>query len=573
MNISARRLRLLAGAVVVLALLTYAAWLALSARSALQAARSDAEHLKAALADRDEHAVRSSLADLQEHAGTAHRRTSGVVWRALGVLPVVGDDTRAVATASRVVADAADVVGPVLDVGGFDADRFTPKDGRIDLAAVASLSDPLAKAAKVMDAGRADVDAVDAGDLLGAFASDWRDFADEVDTAASAVTAAHTASEVLPVVLGADHPTRTLIVFDTPAEPRAIGGMPASVAELTSDDGRLTFGRQRAAASFDEVAVSPLTDDETARFGPQLGSDMRDAAFTPHFPRVAELVAAHWKQAYGGNVDTVLSLDPVTLGYLLDATGPVTVDGVKLTSANLADYLMHQVYLDIADPADQDPFFQKVAATVFERIRGGHLSASDLLEGISRAVDERRIFVHSFDPAVQARLAGTAGAGEVVSDVHAAPQVGVYVNDATAAKLGYYLDYDVKVHGHCTDGGRTLTGTMRVRSMLKPGTKLPAYVAGAGDNGVAAYEHLISVELFGPQGGTLSAIRFDGKDQPDAEITPYRGHRTTSVAVFLEPGDHHEITWTMKTPSRKGVQVDVAAGVQPEAESSSLPAC
>ncbi len=571
---------LAAGVVAFLLLLAYAAWLGLSARSALTAARADAEDLTAALREKDDTAADEALARLADHAATARSRTDNPVWSGLGVLPVVGDDAKAVKAASTFVDAAASALGPLLDDETLGADRFAPRDGRIDVDAVAGLAAPLERASARVAAARAAVDAVDPESLLGSFEGDWRDFAEQAGEAADGLDAAARAGKVLPVLLGRGGSAKDLIVFQTPAEPRATGGMPGSIALLTATDGALELEQQQSAAGFGvlDEPVLPLSKAEEVLFGDNLGADVRDAAFTPHFPRAAELIAARWQREHGDRVDGVIAIDPVALGYLLEATGPIKAplpDGstVTLTERNLADYLMHQVYVEIDDPAMQDAWFSAVSGLVFDRIRTGRPDASTLISALSRGVRERRIFVHATDAALQERLTGTRVAGELSKTTSGPVQVAAVLNDATGSKMGWFLDYDVTVTSSCTEKGREMLGTMTLRSTLKKGVELPAYITGNGAHGVEAGQHVVSVELYGPQGGTLGGVTFDEQRQPNARLTDYRDHPATQVYVQLGPGETHTVTWSMSVRRHEAVDVRVGAGVEAEDESSHLRAC
>lgn len=563
-----------------LLLLAYAVWLGLSARSALTAARDDAEDLSSAVRAKDDAAADKALERLAAHASTARSRTDSPVWSALGVLPVVGDDTRAVAVASAFVDTAARAVAPVLDAQSLDAERFTPRDGRIDVDAVAALAAPLQRASSRLDAARRDVKAVDPDDLLGSFEEQWRDFAEQVDDATDLLDAGARATEVLPALLGQDRTAHDLIVFQTPAEPRATGGMAGSVALVTARHGEIALEEQQSAAGFGVLPapVLPQSKAETALFGTNLGADVRDAAFTPHFPREAELIAARWERERGDRIDAVVAIDPVALGYLLGATGPIGAplpDGsrVTLTEDNLAGYLMHQVYVDISLPVLQDAWFSAVSGLVFDRLRTGHPDASKLMQAVNRGVRERRIFVHATDAALQERLAGSRVAGELSSAPTDPVQVAAVVNDATGSKMGWFLDYGATVTSSCTSSGRAMVGTMTLRSTLTKGADLPAYITGNGAYGTPPGEHLVSLDLYGPQGGTLGEVTFDGERQPRAKVTDYRNHPVTQVSVLLEPGATHTVTWSMTVRSRDAVDVRVGAGVAPEDESSLLRAC
>ena len=59
------------------------------------------------------------------------------------------------------------------------------------------------------------------------------------------------------------------------------------------------------------------------------------------------------------------------------------------------------------DPEDQDAFYGAVTAAAFDRFTHGLSDGTALLSGLADATDEGRVVVHSFDPELQARFAGT----------------------------------------------------------------------------------------------------------------------------------------------------------------------
>src|SRR5690606_30884226 len=103
---------------------------------------------------------------------------------------------------------------------------------------------------------------------------------------------------------------------------------------LRADDGEIELVEQRSAGEvgyFADGAVE-LTEAEVALFGTELARFPGNVTSTPDFPRSAEIIRAMWSEGVGGEVDGVLSLDPVALGALLEATGPIGLDDDELNA-------------------------------------------------------------------------------------------------------------------------------------------------------------------------------------------------------------------------------------------------
>ncbi|MFT4011764.1 MAG: DUF4012 domain-containing protein, partial [Nocardioidaceae bacterium] len=300
-----------------------------------------------------------------------------------------------------------------------------------------------------------------------------------------------------------------------------------------------------------------------------------DANATPDFARASDLWRARWQQVQGEDVDGVVAVDPVALSYLLAATGPVTVDGKKLTSDNVVDELLHQVYIDIPEPDDQDVYFRKVAMAVFTKFTDGSGDPQALASALRRGAGEGRLLVHSFDEATQEQLDGTAVAGSLPMEQTEEPQVGIYFNDTTGAKMSYYLRYDVRVDAtYCSSGVQGYTGHLTLTSTAPAdaATSLPDYITGGGDYGVEPGNQVVGVQIYGPAEGEVGELQNGSSvDEFQRALTDdTRPVRQTFVS--LAPGQTVDLTWTMETGKgeRGDTTVSVTPSVEPGTESTTV---
>src|SRR5664280_3816392 len=87
---------------------------------------------------------------------------------------------------------------------------------------------------------------------------------------------------------------------------------------------------------------------------------------SPHFPYAAQIWTAMWRARTGEQLDGVIAIDPFTLGYLLDATGPVRLDdGTALTGANAADFILKDEYAVLAG-AQRKQYLVTLGRAVFD---------------------------------------------------------------------------------------------------------------------------------------------------------------------------------------------------------------
>ncbi|WZH52215.1 MAG: DUF4012 domain-containing protein [Nocardioides alkalitolerans] len=567
---------LLAG-VLLLGVVLWGVWLVVRTSTDLAAAADDARTLQDAVTDGDDAAADAALASLQDHASSAAGRTDGPLWSVMTWTPFVGDDLEGVRAVSTVLDDLAqDGLAPLVETAG-NLETLSPRDGRVDLEAVAALQGPVAQGNDAFQRAVAELDRHDSEGYVGVVRDQYREVVSEVGRAARVLDSADRAVQVMPSMLGADGPRQYLLIFQNNAEIRAGGGLPGSAALVTAVDGQIELARQVAGSSFGmtDEPVLPLTDAEDEIWNRQLGTYFLDANFTPDFPRSAELWQARWEQEYEP-VDGVMAIDPVTLSYVLGAVGPIDVPGgPRLTEDNLVDELLHQVYLRYDDPAEQDAYFEAAAARTFDSLSAGGGDPRALIEALGRGVNEGRIKLHSFTDAEQTVVAGTRIAGELQTDPdNANPQVGVYLNDTTGAKMSYFLRHEVHVTAtSCARGEQRLSGRAYLLSDApENAAQLPDYVTGAGRYGIEPGKQLVSVQIIGPVGGEIDDVTFNDEPYIAAPTVDLDGRPVLTVLAFLDPGFTADIRWTMTTGRDQpgSVEVDTTAGVEPDDLSSTV---
>ena len=555
--------------------LAWTGWSVWQTRSDLEAGKTAGSRLRSALESGDAGAADDALADLQAAAQDARDRTDGLTWSALALAPAVGDDAEAVRTlaesADRLATEA--LPGLVSSAGVLDGSSLAPHNGRVDLAGITRLQSPVATADEVFAAVRDDLATVSPTGLVGALRGPFAEAVDDITRASNALDSADRAVGVLPSMLGESRAHTWLLVFQNNAEIRATGGLPGAVSVVHTDGGKVIQGAEVAGQTLGELSqpILPLSAFERKMYGPNLGTYFLDANFTPDFPRAAELWRARWQQATGEHIDGVIALDPVTLSYLLEATGPVPVPGELLTADNAVDTLLHRTYVRFPDPRDQDAYFAEVSRRVFAAVTEGGGSPRALVEALARAASEHRVWVRSFTASEQASLSGTAVAGEAFAAQGDRPRVDVALNDATGAKMQYFLRYDTAVAARCESGVQGYDATMHLSSDTPPQVRsLPDYVTGGNVFGTEVGSQLFVVDVYAPEGGQLGRVSADGVKLDYVTATSPMGRPTASVPILLTPGQSVTLTWSMKAgPDQNGdTELFVTAGVAPEDESS-----
>lgn len=519
--------------------------------AALNRASTQVAVLEQHIARGDVDAARVTLERLQSVTDRARRNSDGPIWAVAGAVPWLGRNAEAITTISAVLDEIVDdALPPVVDIAEqVRADAFTPRDGKVDIEALTQIQPTLEEARRLLDGASQQLEDIEPERLLGRLRRPVSAVRLKIDFAAEAAEAASTSARLLPTMLGGEGKRRYLLLVQSNAEIRSLGGIPGSWAVLEAEDGRVTMTQQGGTSDilpFDKP-VSAMTDEEKSVFGDVMVTDFRNTVLTPDFPRAAELASAMLKQRQDISVDGVISVDPVAMSYLLGGTGPVTVDRIDLTTTNAVFLLLNQSYALIPGGEPQDEFFQSVARAVFDAVKDGRGDPQGVLRGIVRGVRENRILVWSTQESEQSLIAGTGVAGALAGDDGAVPHVGLYINDATETKLQYYLDYSTRVRAtECRDGVQTLTTSTVVSSAApQDAADFPERLIGNGSRAPKGAMR-INLRFYGPYRGAVTSVTVDGEEQT-RYVASHHGRPVQFVTLVLNPGDRFQVTTTMVT--------------------------
>lgn len=502
-------------------------------------------------------------------ARSAAERTGGWWWGVMSSAPVLGDDAAAIAAVSASIDQAtSQAVVPLLRTLRV-VDRVSV-DGRLDTDLMDDLQPEAQAGADAIRAASAELEELDPDrylDSVGEAVAEWKIV---VGQAARTAQDAAVTLDVLPDLVGAERPQRFLLVFENNAEVRATGGLPGSWSLVEADEGRLEILRQGSGGGIDEaVSRVPTTSPaERSLWGPQLGLYFRDANMTSDFPRAAELMRQHWSAFGGAPIDGVVSVDVVSLAYLLEGLGPVEVSGVNVTDANVRQALLNGIY-ERLEPDVADAVFEEFARVVVDRLTTSDiLSAPDLLIGVGRSIVEDRLHVAWFDEELAGELARTRLSGAFETRASRTPLVDVTLNDATGSKMSYFLRHEVDVTAvGCEAGRQVLEGTMRIWQTVRPSEArgFDDYVTGGGVFGVPPGNQVVLTRVFGPVGGRITEMEVAGEPVDPAVAGPpvFEGRPVMTLALQPDFPPATEITWTMVTG--RGQPGDVRLRVTPGA--------
>ena len=571
------------GVVVVFSLLLFT-WEAFRAVSSLQEADDRAGVLQDDIVEGDVPKARRTFELLNESTSRAHNSTNGPIWWLGAQVPILGRNVDALRTVAREIDQVTDEVLPgVVEVADkVRLETYRPKDGRINLPAVAEAAPVMVRADKVLTESSRDVGAFDPEGLIGPVRVPMRRLQERFERTAVAASAADDAARLLPGMVGADGTKRKyLLMIMNNAEVRSLAGMPGSIAAITAEDGKLKMGRQGGILDALPLKKSPrgsaLTEDERLIFPKAIGTDLRDTAIHPDFPRAAALASAVVGKRWQTEFDGVIAVDPVTLGYMLNGLGPVNVGyGFTLNANNAVSTLLNQVYMKYpTDNLKHDDIFEAAAKRIFDATVAGTGNSVSVIRALVRGVSERRLMLWSRVQAEQSRIETSGIAGTFVND-SGRPQVDVYVNDYGSAKLSFFLTMGTKVRSQqCLSGdAQELRVTTTLTSNAPPNARsLPISITGFGPY-VRPGNLRLSLRTFGPRGGEIISMTVDGQRAPvgGAELN---GRPFAKVAREIGPGQNTVIVTRMKTPAASpgDPQLRTTPGILPNEDSASPSAC
>lgn len=561
-----RRLQYLAVATsVAVVLITLAGvWLGFKATtisSELDAASQLVSKLKDNITSNERDEAAATATEIRSHTATARMAAEDPIWTLASAIPGIGDNFRAVAEVAQSADDVSTLgVTPLVNVfGSLNWDSLMPSSEGTDLVPLQEASPVVISAAHAVQVSADRLERIDERGLLPQIEEPLRHAKEQLQAVTGALNASADASQLTPAMLGSTQPRSYLLMIQNNAELRASGGIPGALAVLTVDKGKLTLGAQSSAGDVGVMSPPIAVDDEQEMiYSARLGKYMQDVNLTPDFPTAASTARAMWERKTGEHLDGVISLDPVALGYILDATGPVKISSpelaalagsglpAELNGKNVVPTLLSDVYAAIQPSRLQDAYFAGVAQEIFSALSSGKGDAKDLVKGITKGAEEGRVFIWSNRTAEQKVIANYSLGGSVAGPSVAPAQFGVYFNDGTGAKMDYYMKRTVQLVEECTGDEYGQVKVLITSTNTAPAdaaTSLPAYVTGAGLFGIRPGTVQTNIIAYGPVQASVSTTTIDGK-QADFAAHRHNNRPVGSVTIALAPGQSSTVELT-----------------------------
>jgi hypothetical protein len=564
-----RRNRRIKTAAVILAvpLVLIGLWLAargLQARGELVAAANGIGRVRELLVAGQPEAAERELLEVRGHTARARYYTDDPVWRLVGAVPVLGRNAQTVSGVAAVADDlAAGTLPPLLDTAeALSPDRLRTAGDTIALAPLVEAREPLGVARGNVDAVWARAQDLPSSLLLPPVGSARGSLLEDLEGLRNVVTRAAAAAELLPSMLGGEGQRRYFVGFQTPAELRGTGGLVGAYGILEAENGQVRLAELGSNRELPRLAepVIDLGPEFAERYqGWRSLTQWNNANVTAHFPYVGQLWGAFWEEQRGEAVDGVLAVDPLVLGHLLAATGPVTLEnGDTVTAENVAQVTMVDNYADyLADGTQRNPerkdFLVDIAEQSYDRITDDQTDATALGAGLVDAVGEERVRVYSTRPEEQAALDEFGLSGALPAGP--GPYLQAVVNSDRAGKMDYYLRREVVYRGGgCNDGERETEVAVRLTNTLtrEQAAGLPPYVVNPDTPLAGQNRSFLSV--YATPGAGLRGAELDGEIEP-MEIAEEAGHPVFATYFDIEPGQTRELRLRLLEPAAPGEPV------------------
>ena len=397
-------------------------------------------------------------------------------------LPVVGQNARSLEILSDVGGDlAATAAAAALD---SDSDSLRIRDGRLDLAQVAALAEPLADVRVALREAATTVPTARSGWLVEPVAGRLEELEETVSRAFDEAATAEAAVEVAPSLLGGREPRTYFVAFGNPAETRELGGFMGAFALLRADDGKVTLGGTARVRDINQLMSGRQLTDRSVfpdHYLAQLPQVFwQNVTGASDFPTVAEAVTQLWPSRALGPLDGVIYMDPIVLSDLLTVTGPIRLDGLDrpLTAATAAEFLLRGQYVEFPED-DRHDFLTDAAETVFDELTSHEIEGpSALIDALAPSARARRILIHSTRPDEEAvfqrlELDGSLGL-EGASDLLSVRSSNRGLNKVDAM-LRRQVSYDVRLD---PDRGTVRSTVEVVLSNDAPASGLPLEAIG-----------------------------------------------------------------------------------------------
>ena len=399
-----------------------------------------------------------------------------------------------------------------------------------------------------------DLSQIHLGGLLTPYDRKIKPLRDKTYQAYEAGTSLAPLLEILPGLAGTDSPRKYLIAFQNSAEARGTGGILGAYAVMEFNKGKTTFSAFGSNVELKQLPDIPIKmPDEFVRLYNDDPGIWQNSNISPHFPYGAQIWLALWKKQFKDNLDGVITFDPISLSYLLEAIGPVQVNGDVIDSQNVVKITLSDLYrIYETDNNARKIFLVKIIQAVSQKIEQKKFISSQLISQIIYPINQHRILIYSANPKEQKIIEKSQIAGAISSKID--NEYRLVIQNTSGNKMDYYLKRKVKLETISCGSKRRTKVTFTLTNTATPQMNLPAYVAGRLDlnkpNGVANSYGTRAI-FIPPKGSHLIAAQDLETGRKFGFPVKERGRSGVGVQIDLPAGGTHSYSLTFQGGSGK----------------------
>lgn len=370
----------------------------------------------------------------------------------------------------------------------------------------------------------------------------------------------------LPNWLGLTEPKTYLLLFLNNTELRPGGGFIGSYAVLRFNQGQAEVLQVEGSEALDRAADRAKLPPPPEVLKAHLGVDrwyFRDSNWSPDFAESSQKTLELYKLENGvaaSDIDAVVGVTTHVLEEIMKRTGPITIQGIEFTSANVIEKLEYEVEYGYKDRGIDFRDRKNVLGELFhEFVRRLGPDAvrhpADYAALMDKMATEKHILAYASEPEAQKKFASYGWAGTF------APTSTDYVfwvdANLAALKTDYALtrnfDYSIKKD---SDGRFLGIVTMNYQNKGKFDWRTTRYRTFS--------------RVFVPPGSELmtvnGSIAWDRTNKPGSVIVEtVNGHQVFGAFIAIEPGETKSLSFTYRLAPQ------VVAAIQKGEYSVSVP--
>lgn len=499
---------------------------------------------------RDADTMNAAIEQAQVHASAAKEIADGALWRVASYVPVLGDDV----TAVRGMVDVVDgMVGETLPSLASTVQTLMNSglsgggEGQLNLQPIVDAQDGFAKANELV---QQQADAINAlpQPHIGVVRSAYEQGKEQINKVADMLDQVSGMVQAMPKLLGQDGPRTYLLVAQTTSEQRSGGGLVGSLGTMQVDNGNISVGDFHSNKEFVPLGESATAEEHDVFSGPLYFSfDVRDLFAVPDFSRTAEMLNTVWQRSeYACDIDGVIAIDPLFIQEMVRINGDITLDnGQVLTGDNTAEFMLNGIYKAF-DPDTQDVYFEYVASAVMDGAFSNMTmdKMMQIAQAMGTLAEGRHFYAYTFHEDEAEYFQGV-GFAKNAPDSETDPEVGIYMNEQNASKLGWYLRRSSTItRTACNaDGSQTYHVTFSITNTLTSDEMASAttYILGGaqpGVDGIVAPSGTSAQRMlfYAPAGGSITNLTASG-DVRDQENKTMDGKNLITNVAYIAPGE------------------------------------